>query len=88
MISNEQMQAVGGWLQANADSAVIEQDLRSAFPDMHFTFCLDDDVMSDNPASEVPGFNLYLVDSSSHCLCLTTDPEQASGLVVAELEED
>lgn len=88
MISGEQMEAVGGWLQVNAGSASIEQDLRTAFPDMHFTFCLDDDVISDSPASELPGFNLYLVDSSSHCLCLTGDPEQASGLVVAELVED
>lgn len=88
MISSEQMNAVGGWLQGNAGNPSVEQDLRAAFPDMHFTFCLDDDVISDKHVAEVPGYRLYLVDSSSHCLCLTNDPETASGLVVAELEED
>ena len=88
MISDEQLQAVGGWLEGNGGSASVEQELRAAFPDMHFTFCQDDDVISDSPVSELPGFNLYLVDSSSHCLCLTTDPQAATGLVVAELEDE
>lgn len=88
MISAEQLQSVGNWLSTEAGNANLEQALRAAFPGVHFTFCLDDDVMSDNPVSELPGYRLYLVDSSSHCLCLTNDPQQASGLVVAELIED
>jgi hypothetical protein len=88
MISAEQLQAVGNWLADNVASQNREQALRAAFPDMHFTFCLDDDVMSDVPVSELSGFNLYLVDSSNHCLSLTRDLEQATGLVVAELDDD
>ena len=88
MISDEQLQAVGGWLEGNAASASVEQELRAAFPDLHFTFCQDDDVISDSPVAEPPGFKLYLVDGSSHCLCLTTDPQAATGLVVAELEDE
>lgn len=88
MISIQQVDAVSHWLLANKGNAGIEQPLRATFPDMHFTFCFDDDVMSDNPAAELPGYRLYLVDSSNHCLCLTTEPEQASGVVVAELEVD
>ena len=88
MIGQKQLDAVGGWLAGNSSSANMEQDLRAAFPDMHFTFCSDDDVMSDNPVSSSSGFNLYLVDSSSHCLALTTDGETATGLVVAEVEDE
>ncbi|MDJ0738519.1 MAG: DUF6129 family protein [Gammaproteobacteria bacterium] len=88
MISPEALDAVGSWLQQRGGDAGMERDLRAAFPDLHFTFCLDDDVIADTPASELPGFNLYLVDSSSHCLSLTTDPEAASGLVVAELVDE
>jgi hypothetical protein len=88
MISAEQLQAVGNWLADNVAGQNREQALRAAFPDMHFTFCLDDDVMSDAPVSELSGFNLYLVDSSNHCLSLTRDLEQATGLVVAELDDD
>lgn len=88
MISEQQIEAVGGWLQVNAGNTSIEQDLRAAFSDMHFTFCLDDDVISDAPAYALPGYKLYMVDSSSHCLCLTNDRECASGLVIAELDEE
>ncbi len=88
MISNEQLEAVGGWLAVQGSSATMEQDLRAAFPGMHFTFCSDDDVMSDHPVSSSAGFNMYLVDSSSHCLALTTDGEAATGLVVAEIEDE
>ena len=88
MISNDQLQAVGHWLADNAAHQDREQALRAAFPGMHFTFCLDDVVMSDSPVSELSGFNLYLIDSSSHCLALTRDLEQATGLVVAELDDE
>lgn len=88
MISPEALNAVAVWLQRRSGEAGMEQDLRVAFPDLHFTFCVDDDVIADKPASELPGFNLYLVDSSNHCLRLTTDPEAASGLVVAELVDE
>lgn len=88
MISSQQIETVSSWLQANLNNPSIEQELRSAFPELHFTFCLDDDVMSDHAAVELQTHNLYLVDSSQHCLCLTNDPEQASGLVVAECCED
>lgn len=88
MISLEQLESVGGWLKGNGSSATLEQDLRGAFPDMHFTFCSDDDVMSDSPIADAAGFNLYLIDSSNHCLCLTPDPQTASGLVVAQVEDE
>lgn len=88
MISNEQLEAVGDWLADNKSDANLEQGMRAAFPDIHFTFCLDDDVISDQPASVGSGYKLYLVDSSSHCLSLTTDSTVASGLVVAELGEE
>jgi hypothetical protein len=87
VISDEQLRAVSDWLRGHTGSAGMQQELRAAFPDLHFTFCLDDDVISDTPASELPGFNLYLVDSSNHCLGLTGDMQAASGLVVAELED-
>jgi len=88
VISEAQLEQLSGWLSGNADSPDREQEMRSAFPDLHFTFCSDDDVMSEQPASKLPGFNLYLVDSSNHCLCLTSDSNAATGLVVAEVEDE
>lgn len=63
--------------------------LRTAYPDLHFTHCLDDEVsVNAKPVAEQPGFNVYLVNSSSHCSVLTNDPDSASGVVLAEVIED
>jgi len=61
--------------------------LRDAFPALHFTHCLDDDIGAGiEPAREAEGFNLYLVDGRSHCMTFTRDPDAATGLVLADIE--
>jgi len=83
----EQVQRVDAWLLENAAIPDKETRLRAAFPELHFTFCDDADVMSDDAFLASTGFNLYLIDASSHCLQLTVDLSVASGLVVASREE-
>jgi len=39
------------------------------------------------PALKREKFNLYLVNGSEHCLSLTDDPQQAIGVVLAEVDE-
>lgn len=58
--------------------------LRAAYPDVHFTYCSDDDITHGKPVLERPRFNLYLVDGGGHCLRLTGDYAAATGLVLAE----
>lgn len=60
--------------------------LRETFTDLHFTYCLDDDVGVDEPIHCGDGFNLYLVDGRQHCLTLTRDPEAATGLLLAQVD--
>jgi len=69
---------------------VVVTGLRKAFPDVHFTYCMDDDIVTGKPVIEREAFNLYLIDGREHCLCLTNDHDVATGLVVAEVvaEED
>ena len=70
------------------DDALIAS-LRSANPGVHFTWCMDDDIMVNaKPVVERPRFNLYLVNSSDHCSVLSNDPEAASGIVLAEVIPD
>ena len=65
------------------------QKLREAFPDVHFTYCMDDDIaVNAKPVVEQNNFNLYLVDGREHCLCLTNDNEVATGIVLAEVIDD
>lgn len=63
--------------------------LRDAHPGVHFTLCMDDDILANaKPVAERPGFNVYLVNSSDHCSVLTNDLDCASGIVLAELIAD
>lgn len=62
--------------------------LRDAFPDIHFTYCMDDDVGPVWPVREADGFNVYLVDGHNHCLAFTSNPDVATGLVLAEVAEE
>jgi hypothetical protein len=88
MITPEQLNTVSELVKSQPISEQIVASLRSRFPDFHFTYCMDDDVVNAKPVFEDPNFNLYLVNSSSHCLSLTNDLDSASGLVIAEVEEE
>jgi hypothetical protein len=63
-------------------------ELRQTYPDVHFTYCMDDDITNPHPVLECQGFNVYLVGGDGHCLALTKDYETASGLVLAEVIEE
>lgn len=66
------------------DEATISA-LREAYPQVHFTYCQDDDIVTGKPVIERENFNIYLVDGREHCLCLTNDYDNATGIVVAEV---
>jgi hypothetical protein len=70
------------------DEAAIAA-LRAAHPSLHFTLCSDDDVPARlPPALSRDGFNVYLVAASEHCVSFTAEPESASGLVFARVDEE
>jgi len=89
MIPTEQTEQFAALIeqQLPLDEAVVS-GLRKAFPDFHFTYCMDDDIVTGKPVIERDAFNLYLIDGREHCLCLTNDHDVATGVVVAELVED
>lgn len=62
--------------------------LRSQHTDIHFTYCMDDDVGPHQPYLSRPGLNIYLVDGREHCLKITAQLEHATGLVLAEVIDD
>ena len=62
--------------------------LRREFPDIHFTYCIDDDIINASPVQTYSNFNLYLVDGNDHCLKFTSNLEAATGIVLAEVTED
>ncbi len=89
MITQAQLEQVG---ELVVKGAVLESGsvdiLRSEFPDIHFTYCMDDDVYATRPVLERERFNLYLIDSRNYCLSFTQDNDVATGIVVAEIEPE
>jgi len=88
MINQEQLDRIGRLATGQRLSEAVVYLLRREFPDIHFTYCMDDDVVGATPLLEERSFNLYLIDSSDHCLRFTQEMELASGVVVAEIEPD
>jgi hypothetical protein len=87
MITKELAEEIAARIEASTPSEMLVAELRKAYPGIHFTYCMDDDVNA-TPFIQRPGFNLYLVGGKDHCPSLSCGPETASGLVLAEVLED
>lgn len=68
------------------DEAAVTS-LRNQWPNIHFTYCSDDDVCGPPAVRESDSFSIYLIDSRDHCLSFTSSLDVATGLVLAEHEE-
>jgi hypothetical protein len=88
MISPETIDAIASKFEAGGLSSEGLAELRSAFPKIHFTHCMDDDVGSYDAYANRPGYNIYLVDGREHCMKFTSDINHATGLVLAEVIDD
>lgn len=89
MISQTQLDDVIQRVESATLGDELLTSLRSAHPGVHFTWCMDDDVMVNaRPIVERPGFNIYLVNSMDHCSILSNDLDSASGMVLAEVIQD
>lgn len=87
-LTAELIQHIVATVERQGLSEMTLQDLRGTWHDLHFTYCLDDDVHHPKPYSACRGFNLYLVDGREHCLKITDEPSHATGLVFAEVIDD
>ncbi len=88
MIKPEQLNAIASRIGEQVLNENVVSALRGEYPEIHFTYCMEDDIPNHEPLMECRGFNLYLVDGREHCLCLTRNYEHASGIVIAEVLED
>ena len=89
MIAVETLAAVADAVgERTLDDARLAE-LRGRFPGRRLALCGADDVPARlPPVLERPGFHLYLVNGSEHCLSLTNDPDVAIGVVLAWVSED
>ncbi len=88
MINRHSLNAILDFVDQNGLSEQTLSELRGEFPDCHFTYCMDDDVIFSQAYAEKEAYNVYLVDSRAHCSALTDDADVASGIVFAEVIVD
>jgi len=85
LIEQATIDAIVARVEGGEIDEVCVSQLRSEFPGLHFTWCMDDDIGAEEPLLERERFNFYLVDGEGHCLKLTTDLARANGVVIAEV---
>lgn len=66
-----------------ADDQQVIQALRQLLPGVAISRCDASDVDIEEPFIETGTVALYFLDTSKHCVRITQDPDQASGVVVA-----
>ena len=88
MIEDSTLDTIHALLNEHGLDENAVSELRNKWPDIHFTYCSDDDVCGPPAVREAEGFSMYLIDSRDHCLSFTSSTEIATGLVLAEHEED
>jgi hypothetical protein len=57
--------------------------LKSCFPDLNFVGLSARDI-DEPPFRSLDDFNLYLLDTREHCVRITSNPDMATGVVVAQ----
>lgn len=81
-VTQEELAAIGNILSMpEADSSVFN-DLKGKFPELAWTRCDASDVCED-PFESHGFFDLHLIDARDHCVQITADPEQATGILLA-----
>ncbi len=88
MISDSRLAQIVQCVERQGLHPKILSQLRNAYPDLHFTYCMNADVINVSPAEKRQAFHVYLVDSREHCLRLTTDRKIATGVVLAEVSDE
>ena len=88
-IDNAVLAAVAARATELDSSAASLAQLRREWPGIHFTFCDDDDVPARlSPARDGENIRLYLVSNAEHCIAFTSQPEAATGIVLAVVSQD
>lgn len=66
----------------------VVRGVREANPDLKTVTGAMAAVMAEDPFREEAGFDLHLVDGNNHCWLITDKPELATGVVIAQRDED
>jgi len=85
MIAPSVLDEILVFVNAQGGSADVVPKLREQWASIHFTHCLEDELCLEKPVREGDTANVYVVDGSEHCMKITSDPDFATGVLIAEL---
>jgi hypothetical protein len=82
-LSTEQLEAITGLLLRSLPGTNPLPALRSEMQGISIAGCDAEDMRGETPFRRLPTFDLFLVNSATHCWSLVADPGEASGVIVA-----
>ena len=82
-LTSDQLHGAAALLLATARGANPLAALRASLPGVAVTRCEADDMRGEAPWLRSGGYDLFLVDTASHCWRIVADPASASGIVLA-----
>ena len=77
----------GARFAAGEKVGAVVQAVKAAHPGLTITGTFAS-IMAEEPYREEERFDLFLVDGSGHCWTITATPDTATGLVIAERDEE
>lgn len=75
---------IDGLLLTEVPPADLGDRFRQLLPGLTVTRCHETDMGMETPFRNYPAFILYLVNGSRHCWAFTTDPAEATSIVLAK----
>ena len=82
-LSEQSLLAIGELLASAEVDAATLAELRRRLPGVSLSRCDAHDVADETPFRTFAHCNLYLLDARDHCVRITSDPDAATGVVLA-----
>ncbi|POF33872.1 DUF6129 family protein [Roseibium marinum] len=81
-VNSNDLAEIGKELTAAGVDGALFATLRGRFPHLSWTRCDASDVVEE-PFQTIGGFDLHLIDTRDHCVHIVSDPEHATGIILA-----
>lgn len=82
-ISIDQVESLASVLMALPSGENPVPAVRAGFPELAVSRCSADDMRDETPFRRVGDFDVFLVDTSSHCWRIIDEPATATGVILA-----
>ncbi len=78
------IESVGTFIEGCVGTGQVFAEFRRHFPGISLTRCDSSDMSEEIPFRSISRFDLYLIDARDHCVKITRDLRDATGIVLAE----